>query len=77
MNQKEAVLKLREVLKLRHLSLATEDAYVGWLIRYSRFISERCHEAKPRREMVYCDICRQWFCEGCYKSDHVWQCAED
>jgi hypothetical protein len=37
----------------------------------------RCHDFKPRRKMVYCDICRQWFCEECHRSDHVWQCAED
>ena len=42
MTTEDAVQKTRDVLRLRHLSLSTEDNYVSWLRRYARFVSERC-----------------------------------
>ncbi|MEN6533067.1 MAG: hypothetical protein ABFD89_05350 [Bryobacteraceae bacterium] len=49
MNLESALSKTREIIRLRHLSLSTEDTYVAWITRYSRFISERCHEANVQR----------------------------
>ena len=44
-----AIKKTREVIRLRHLSHATEESYCGWLARFARFVSERCHEANVQR----------------------------
>jgi integron integrase len=52
MTTEEAVQKMRDVLRLRHLSLSTEDNYVSWLRRFARFVSERCDPlAKPEQKM--------------------------
>lgn len=52
MTTEEAVLKMRNVIRMRHLSLSTEDNYVSWLRRYARFVSERCEPlAKPEQKM--------------------------
>ncbi len=34
--------KVRGAIRLRHLSLSTEESYCGWIVRYSRFVIERC-----------------------------------
>lgn len=38
MKVEEAVRRLRDVARRKHLSLATEDAYAGWLARYAAFL---------------------------------------
>ena len=45
--------KIREVLRLKHYSLRTEEAYLGWTRRFIRF-----HHGKNPREMgaVYSDV---------------------
>jgi integron integrase len=37
-----ALQKIRDTVRLRHLSLATEDSYCGWVARFSRFVVARC-----------------------------------
>lgn len=42
MNAQTAAKKLRDVMRRKHLALATEESYVAWLLRFARFISARC-----------------------------------
>lgn len=43
---------MREVIRLRHLALATEQAYCGWLVRFARFVAEKCPpDLKPAQKM--------------------------
>ena len=52
MTTEEAVQKMRDVIRLRHLALSTEDNYVSWLRRFARFVSKRCDPlAKPEAKM--------------------------
>src|ERR1035437_1686654 len=51
MNLESALQKLRETLRLKHLALKTEEAYVAWIARYSRFIIERCRDGSPEVKM--------------------------
>jgi site-specific recombinase XerD len=51
MNLESALSKLRKIIRLKHLSLKTEDAYVAWIARFSRFISARCREGSPETKM--------------------------
>jgi len=37
-----AIQRLRDVIRRKHLSLSTEDNYVSWLNRFSRFVCARC-----------------------------------
>jgi hypothetical protein len=37
----------------------------------------QCGTLRGSRCMVWCSICRRWFCEDCHRDDHVWQCAEE
>jgi integron integrase len=46
-----ALSKLRETLRLRHLALKTEESYTGWLVRFSRFVVERCSDGTPTAKM--------------------------
>jgi hypothetical protein len=46
-----AIQKLRSVLRRKHLSLSTEDNYVGWLVRFSRFVVECSPEGTPEQKM--------------------------
>ena len=34
-----------------HLALKTEESYTAWLVRFSRFVAERCREGKPEIKM--------------------------
>ena len=43
--------KMREVLRLKHYSLRTEEAYLGWVRRYLRF-----HHGKHPREMSEAEV---------------------
>jgi integrase len=36
MNREQAVAALRNVIRFRHMSIATERSYIGWLNRYMR-----------------------------------------
>ena len=38
MKVEEATQKLRDVIRRKHLSLSTEDAYCHWLKRFSSYI---------------------------------------
>lgn len=52
MHTEVAVQKLRDVVRLRHLSLSTEQNYESWLRRFARFVSEQCDPlAKPEQKM--------------------------
>lgn len=43
---------MRDVLRRKHLAHATEEAYCGWLVRFARFVSERCQpDQKPEQKM--------------------------
>ena len=46
-----ALLRLRETLRRRHLSLKTEESYCSWIVRFSRFVSERCRDGKSEVKM--------------------------
>ena len=39
-------------------------------------VCDQCGTLGDSRRMVWCDICRRWFCEDCHRDDHVWQCME-
>ena len=48
----QAVEKMRAVIRLRHLAVATESAYCGWLARFGRFVSDCCQpDWKPAQKM--------------------------
>lgn len=52
MTTEQAIQRTREVMQLRHLSRATEQSYCGWLVRFARFVSERCDPlSKPEQKM--------------------------
>ena len=51
MNLESAIAKLRETIQLKHLAPKTEESYVAWIARYSRFISERCRDGSPEVKM--------------------------
>jgi len=40
MTTQQAIQKMRDVIRLRHLSHATEQTYCGWLVRFVRFVSD-------------------------------------
>lgn len=42
---------MRDALRVKHLALATEQSYVGWLVRFSRFVSDRCPTGSPEQKM--------------------------
>lgn len=45
MNTQQAIEKMREVMRRKHLAHSTEANYCQWLGRYARFVSERCSPA--------------------------------
>ena len=47
----QAIEKLRATLRLRHMSLATEQAYVGWLGHYIDFLKSCRPDEAPARKM--------------------------
>lgn len=52
MTTQQAIQKMRDVIRLRHLSHATEQTYCGWLARFARFVRERCEPSqKPEQKM--------------------------
>ena len=46
-----AIQSMRDVIRRKHLSLSTEENYLQWLVRFMRFITERCREGKPEQKM--------------------------
>ena len=42
-----ALETLRDVIRRKHFSLATERSYLMWVSRYSRFVQERCQQGLP------------------------------
>lgn len=43
---------MRDTIKLRHLSLSTEDNYIAWLRRFARFVCEQCAPGwKPEQKL--------------------------
>ena len=52
MKLQTAMEKIRNLCRLRHLSLSTEDSYCGWVVRFARFVTERCEaEWTPEQKM--------------------------
>ena len=51
MNLESAISKLRATIRLQHLALKTEESYVAWIVRYLRFVSERCRGGNPEAKM--------------------------
>ncbi len=51
MNLEKAIGKIRDVCRIRHLSLSTEESYCGWVKRFARFVSERCREGTAAQKM--------------------------
>ena len=47
----QAMEKTRDVLRRKHLSLATEENYLHWLARFSRFVTERQPGGTPEQKM--------------------------
>lgn len=39
MTTQQAIQQVRDVVRLRHLSRATEESYCGWIARFARFVS--------------------------------------
>ena len=50
--------QLREVVRLKHYSLRTEDAYVAWIRRYIHFHRRR-HPAGARSPEFARKVCRE------------------
>jgi site-specific recombinase XerD len=51
MNEKDADKRLVEVIRLRHMALATESSYRGWLRRYIGFLKTDRHEGSREEKM--------------------------
>lgn len=52
MKLETAMQKTRDVIRLKHLSLSTEENYLQWLARFSRFVVDRCStDEKPEQKM--------------------------
>lgn len=52
MTTNQALEKMRDVIRRKHLAVATESAYCGWLARFARFVSEKCDASmKPEQKM--------------------------
>ena len=46
-----AIQSMRDVMRRKHLSLSTEENYLQWLVRFMRFVSERCRVGTPEQKM--------------------------
>jgi len=47
-----ALQKTRDLIRLKHLSISTEENYLHWIVRFSRFVVERCEApATPEQKM--------------------------
>lgn len=36
-----------------------------------------CGIVRRKRELWWCSLCRKWFCVGCGRDDHWWQCPKN
>ena len=52
MKLESAIQKLRDVIRRKHLSHATESSYVAWVVRFSRFVTECSPEGGPELKMA-------------------------
>ena len=46
-----AIQNMRDVIRRKHLSLSTEQNYLQWLVRFMRFVVERCPQGLPAAKM--------------------------
>lgn len=51
MTESEAINRLRNVIRLKHLSLSTEQCYCAWASRYCRWIKSNCSEKSPEQKI--------------------------
>lgn len=51
MNRAIAMLKLRDVIRRKHLSLKTEESYCGWLLRYTGYIAKLSGQFSSEQKM--------------------------
>lgn len=51
MNAESAILRLRNVIRLKHFSFSTEDCYVGWLVRFMRYLVKLPHGLSSEKKM--------------------------
>lgn len=51
MTTQQAIQQTRDLMRLRHLSRATEESYCGWIARFARFVSERCPVGNAEMKM--------------------------
>ena len=47
----DALNKVREVMRRKHLALSSEGTYCGWITRFARFVQERCTTGAPEVKM--------------------------
>ena len=46
-----ALETLREIIRRKHLAIATEETYCQWVARFSRFVTERFPVGDPAEKM--------------------------
>lgn len=51
MSAKQAENRVREVAKLRHMALSTEDSYISWLRRYCHFLPTLSEDLPPAKKV--------------------------
>ena len=51
MDSKQAVQKLRDVVRRKHLALNTEECYCAWLSRYCHFIKVHSSQQPSERKL--------------------------
>ena len=51
MNAESAILMVRNTIRLKHFSLSTEDCYVGWLVRFMRYLVKLPHGLSSERKL--------------------------
>lgn len=52
MNLKTAIENTRSIIRRKHLSHSTEENYCQWIVRFGRFLAERCEaDWKPEQKM--------------------------
>ena len=51
MNEREAIRKLRNEIRLRHMALSTERTYCHWLRKYCRFLSVKRDTGSSRQRI--------------------------
>lgn len=61
MQRATAILKLRDVIRRKHLSWRTEETYAGWLVRYTGYIAKLAGDftSEQKMEMFLSTLARQ------------------